>query len=246
MAESSMIIFGVRPVMEALEAGKQFERIFIKRGSDSPVIEQLKTLCDERRVALAEVPIEKLNRMTHGNHQGVVGQMSHIAYISFEDVLDIVATKSTPALLMVLDGVTDVRNFGAIARSAECSGVDAIIVSSKNGAPVNSDAIKSSAGALNIIPICKVGSIRTAVKQLSMNNMQIIAANEKSDAMLWNEDFTKPSVFVMGSEDLGVSKDILKMCDVQVAIPLTGKIGSLNVSVAAGVLLFEAVRQRKA
>ena len=190
-----------------------------------------------------EVPIEKLNRMTRGNHQGVVAQMAAIDYVTVEDILERVPEDETP-LIVVFDGVTDIRNFGGIARSAECAGAHGLIAPLKNSAPVNADAIKTSAGALNVIPVARVGSIRNTLKTLQMEGFQIVAATEKSRKLLYDADFRKPTAIVMGAEDVGISKEVLKLCDEQLAIPLIGHIESLNVSAAAAIMLFEVVRQR--
>lgn len=238
------VIFGVRPIMEAIDAGKEIDRVLLKKGIDSEVIDRLKEMCDEHRIATQYVPVEKLNRMVAGAHQGVVAQISAIEYAEITDVLeDIKAVEGVP-LIVVFDGVTDVRNFGAIARSAECAGAQALIVPMKNAAPVNADAIKTSAGALHIIPVCRVGSLRNTLKMLQMEGMQVVVATEKSTTTLYEADFKKPTVIVMGSEDRGVSNEIIKMCDVRLSIPMVGTIESLNVSAAAAVMLFEAVRQR--
>lgn len=236
-----MVIFGVRPVIEALEAGRELERIFVRKGSDSPVMQRLTSLASERGVDVAYVPVEKLDRMVRGNHQGVAAIMSMIDYASLDDVIERVGSD---AIVVLLDGVTDVRNFGAIARSAECAGADAVVVSAKNGAQVNSEAVKSSAGALNVLPVCRVGSVRNAIRQLKNEGFKIVAATEKSDTPLWAGDLKGRVAIVMGSEDKGISKELLKLCDQQLAIPLKGEISSLNVSVAAGILIFEVIRQR--
>ena len=216
------IIFGIRPVAEAIEAGKQIEKLYIRKGAEGQLMSELRDLCFRHKVRVQEVPVEKLNRLTRGNHQGVVAQISAIEY----------------------DGVTDVRNFGAIARSAECAGAHGLITPLKNSAPVNAEAIRSSAGALTAIPVCRVGSIRNTVKLLQTEGFQIVAATEKSRKLLYDADFRKPTALVMGAEDTGISKEVLKLCDEQLAIPLIGHIESLNVSAAAAVMLFEAVRQR--
>lgn len=244
MEERQLLLFGVRPVMEAIDAEKQIDKVYVKKGSDSPMVVKLIDMCRQFNVNFQEVPIEKLNRLTRGNHQGVVAQMSPIEYFNIEEVLTDVERSGETPLIMLMDSVTDVRNFGAIARSAECAGAHAIIMSSKNSAPVNGEAIRSSAGALTIIPVCRVGSIKLVLKSLSDRGMQLVAASEKSDKVVYDADLTKPSVIIMGSEDKGISKDILKMCDVQVSIPIIGSVESLNVSCAASVILFEAVRQR--
>lgn len=241
MENKNMVIFGVRPVIEALEADKKLERIFVKRGSDSPVMQRLCALASERGVDVTFVPVEKLDRMVRSNHQGVVALMAMIEYASFDAVIENAADDS---LVVVLDGVTDVRNFGAIARSVECAAGDAVIVSAKNGAPVNSESIKSSAGALNILPVCRVGSVRNALRQLKDNGYKIVAATEKSSTPLWSGDLKGRVAIVMGNEEKGISKESLKLCDQQLAIPLQGEISSLNVSVAAGILIFEVLRQR--
>ena len=241
MADKNIVIFGVRPVIEALEAGRELERIFVRKGSDSPVMQRLTSLASERGVDVAYVPVEKLDRMVRGNHQGVAAIMSMIDYASLDDVIERVGSD---AIVVLLDGVTDVRNFGAIARSAECAGADAVVVSAKNGAQVNSEAVKSSAGALNVLPVCRVGSVRNAIRQLKNEGFKIVAATEKSDTPLWSGDLKGRVAIVMGSEDKGISKESLKLCDQQLAIPLKGEISSLNVSVAAGILIFEVIRQR--
>ena len=227
------LVFGIRPVVEAIEAGKQIEKLYIRKGAEGQLMTELRDLCLRYRIRTQEVPVEKLNRLTRGNHQGVVAQISPIGYVELNDILE-----------RVPDGVTDVRNFGAIARSAECAGAHGLIVPLKNAAPVNSEAIRSSAGALTAIPVCRVGSIRNTLKALQAEGYQVVGATEKSRKLLYDADFRKPTALVMGAEDTGISKEVLKLCDEQLAIPMIGKIESLNVSAAAAVLLFEIVRQR--
>ena len=237
------IVFGIRPVVEAIESHKQIEKLYIKRGAEGQLMNELKDLCMRHHLRWQEVPIEKLNRMTRGNHQGVVAQMAAIDYVTVEDILERVPEDETP-MIVVFDGVTDIRNFGGIARSAECAGAHGLIAPLKNSAPVNADAIKTSAGALNVIPVARVGSIRNTLKTLQMEGFQIVAATEKSRKLLYDADFRKPTAIVMGAEDVGISKEVLKLCDEQLAIPLIGHIESLNVSAAAAIMLFEVVRQR--
>ena len=239
----SNLIFGIRPVAEAIEAGKQIEKLYIRKGAEGQLMQELKDLCMRHRLHYQEVPVEKLNRLTRGNHQGVVAQTAAIEYVQLTDILERVPEDETP-LVVLFDGVTDVRNFGAIARSAECAGAHGLIVPMKNAAPVNAEAVKASAGALNRIPVHRAGSIRNTLKYLSETGMQIVAATEKSRTLIYDADLGKPTVIVMGSEDKGISKEVLKLCDVQLAVPIIGSIESLNVSAAAAVLLFEAVRQR--
>lgn len=237
------IVFGIRPVVEAIESHKQIEKLYIKRGAEGQLMNELKDLCMRHHLRWQEVPVEKLNRLTRGNHQGVVAQMAAIDYVTVEDILERVPEDETP-LIVVFDGVTDIRNFGGIARSAECAGAHGLITLLKNSAPVNADAIKTSAGALNVIPVARVGSIRNTLKSLQMGGFQIVAATEKSRKLLYDADFRKPTAIVMGAEDVGISKEVLKLCDEQLAIPLIGHIESLNVSAAAAIMLFEVVRQR--
>lgn len=237
------IIFGIRPVAEAIEARKQIERIYIRKGADGQLMNDLKDLMGRHHIRYQEVPVEKLNRLTRGNHQGVVAQIAAIEYVELNDILERVPEDETP-LIVVFDGVTDVRNFGGIARSAECAGAHGLITPLKNSAPVNGDAIRSSAGALQNIPVCRVGSIRNTLKALQTDGFQIVAATEKSRKLLYDADFRKPTVIVMGAEDKGISKEVLKLCDEQLAIPLIGHTESLNVSAAAAIMLFEVVRQR--
>ena len=241
--EKENIIFGIRPVAEAIEARKQIERIYIRKGAEGQLMNDLKDLMARHHLRWQEVPIEKLNRLTKGNHQGVVAQIAAIDYVEVQDILDRVPEDETP-LIVVFDGVTDVRNFGGIARSAECAGAHGIISSLKNSAPVNADSIRSSAGALTRIPVARVGSIRYTLKSLQAEGFQIVAATEKADTLLFDADLTKPTVLVMGNEETGISKEVLKLCDCKAAIPMVGAIESLNVAAAAAVMLFESVRQR--
>ncbi len=237
------LIFGIRPVAEAIEAGRQIERLYIRKGAEGQLMQELKDLCIRHRVRCQEVPVEKLDRLTRGNHQGVVAQIAAIEYVGLADILERVPDDETP-LIVLFDGVTDVRNFGAIARSAECAGVHGLIAPLKNSAPVNAEAIRASAGALTTIPVCRVGSVRNTLKTLQAEGFQVVAATEKSRRLLYEADLRKPTVIVMGAEDTGISKEVLKMCDERLAIPMIGHIESLNVSAAAAVMLFEAVRQR--
>lgn len=240
MAEN--IIIGTRPVLEALDAGKKIDKVLMKKGIESYITETIAQKAKEASIQVQYVPIEKLNRMTRGNHQGVIAQMSMVEYAEIGEIIEQVEGKN--GLIVVLDSVTDVRNFGAIARSAECAGADALIVSMKNSAPVTAEAIKSSAGALNIIPVCRVGSIRNTLKMLQNSGMRLVAASEKSEKTIFEANLTEPTVIIMGSEDQGISKEVQKLCDELYSIPMLGKIESLNVSAAAAVVLFEAVRQR--
>ena len=237
------LIFGIRPVVEAIEAGREIEKLYIRKGAEGQLMTELRDLCLRHRVRVQEVPVEKLNRLVRGNHQGVVAQIAAIAYVQLDDILERVPDDETP-LVVVFDGVTDVRNFGAIARSAECAGAHGLITPLKNSAPVNAEAIGASAGALTTIPVCRVGSIRNTIKTLQAEGFQVVAATEKSRKLLYDADLRRPTALVMGAEETGISKEVLKLCDERLAIPLIGRIESLNVSAAAAVMLFEVVRQR--
>ena len=237
------LIFGIRPVVEAIEAGREIEKLYIRKGAEGQLMTELRDLCLRHRVHVQEVPVEKLNRLVRGNHQGVVAQIAAIAYVQLDDILERVPDDETP-LVVVFDGVTDVRNFGAIARSAECAGAHGLIAPLKNSAPVNAEAIRASAGALTTIPVCRVGSIRNTIKTLQAEGFQVVAATEKSRKLLYDADLRRPTALVMGAEETGLSKEGLKLCDERLAIPLIGRIESLNVSAAAAVMLFEVVRQR--
>ena len=237
------LIFGIRPVVEAIEAGREIEKLYIRKGAEGQLMTELRDLCLRHRVRVQEAPVEKLNRLVRGNHQGVVAQIAAIAYVQLDDILERVPDDETP-LVVVFDGVTDVRNFGAIARSAECAGAHGLIAPLKNSAPVNAEAIRASAGALTTIPVCRVGSIRNTIKTLQAEGFQVVAATEKSRKLLYDADLRRPTALVMGAEETGISKEVLKLCDERLAIPLIGRIESLNVSAAAAVMLFEVVRQR--
>lgn len=237
------LIFGIRPVVEAIEAGREIEKLYIRKGAEGQLMTELRDLCLRHRVRVQEVPVEKLNRLVRGNHQGVVAQIAAIAYVQLDDILERVPDDETP-LVVVFDGVTDVRNFGAIARSAECAGAHGLIAPLKNSAPVNAEAIRASAGALTTIPVCRVGSIRNTIETLQAEGFQVVAATEKSRKLLYDADLRRPTALVMGAEETGISKEVLKLCDERLAIPLIGRIESLNVSAAAAVMLFEVVRQR--
>ena len=237
------LIFGIRPVVEAIEAGREIEKLYIRKGAEGQLMTELRDLCLRHRVRVQEVPVEKLNRLVRGNHQGVVAQIAAIAYVQLDDILERVPDDETP-LVVVFDGVTDVRNFGAIARSAECAGAHGLIAPLKNSAPVNAEAIRASAGALTTIPVCRVGSIRNTIKTLQAEGFQVVAATEKGRKLLYDADLRRPTALVMGAEETGISKEVLKLCDERLAIPLIGRIESLNVSAAAAVMLFEVVRQR--
>ena len=237
-------VFGIRSVMEAIEAGKEFDKIFIKKGLDGALANELISILRKNQVPFQYVPIEKLNRLSQKNHQGVIALISPISYQNIEMILPQLYEAGETPFIVVLDSITDVRNFGAIARSAECAGAHAIVIPAKGGVSVTADAIKTSAGALHKIPVCRVTDLNSTLKFLQESGLSLLAATEKTDAAYYNADWVGPAALVMGSEDTGISSENLNICDQLVQIPMAGTIGSLNVSVAAGILMFEALKQR--
>ncbi|MDI1356186.1 MAG: 23S rRNA (guanosine(2251)-2'-O)-methyltransferase RlmB [bacterium] len=238
------LIFGMRAVIEALNAGKDIEKILLQKGLSNELYNQLRQALKGQTVPIQFVPPEKLKRVSDKNHQGVIAYLTEITYYNAEELLSQVFEKGKTPLLLILDRVTDVRNFGAIARSAECAGVDFIIIPSRGAAQINGDAIKTSAGALHRMKVCREDNLKTTIEQLKESGLQIVACHEKTDNLIYDADFTKPTAVIMGSEEDGISNEYLKRSDQQVKIPMTGKIASLNVSVATGIVLFEAVKQR--
>ena len=242
--EDESMIYGIRPVMEAIHAGKEIEKILISRGARGELMLELKSLLRESNVVYTEVPPEKLNRLTRKNHQDVICFIASIAYENIENILPLIFEKGETPLILILDRITDVRNFGAIARTAECSGVHAIVIPSRGAAQIQADAVKTSAGALNSIPVCRENNLRSVAEYMKESGLQIIAATEKTSNLHYSVDFTSPCAIIMGSEEDGISSDLLKLADQKIKIPLFGSIQSLNVSVACGVILYEAIRQR--
>ena len=238
------MIFGVRAVIEAIEAGKDIDKILVKRDIQSDLSKELFTALKGKFIPVQRVPVEKINRITRKNHQGVVAFIAAVTYQRTEDIVPTLFEEGKTPLLVMLDGVTDVRNFGAIARTCECAGVDAVIIPAKNSASVNADAMKTSAGALHTLPVCREQSLTATIKYLKESGFKIIAATEKGDYDYTRADYTAPTCIIMGAEDTGIPYDHLSLCDEWVKIPLMGHIASLNVSVAAGILIYEAVRQR--
>lgn len=244
MKEKDTYIFGIHAVKEALLAGKEMDRVLVRRGPASDLMKGLLRELGRRQVPVQQVPVEKLNRITRKNHQGVIAMLSQISYSSIGDILPLVYEKGEEPLVLVLAGVSDVRNFGAIARSAECAGVHAIVVPSMGSAAINADAIKTSVGALHRIPVCRHMDLVQVLKFLRESGLSVVAATEKASDSLYQSGLDGPLAIVLGSEDRGISNALLKDADHWVRIPMKGKISSLNVSVAAGIILFEAVRQR--
>jgi 23S rRNA (guanosine2251-2'-O)-methyltransferase len=242
--ENDSLIFGLRPIIEALRAGKEIERLFVQIGLKNELFGELMSLLKKHDVPFQYVPVEKLNRLTTKNHQGVAGYVSSITYQKIKDVLPIVFESGRTPLILILDRITDVRNFGAIARTAECTGVDAIIIPTKGAAQINADAMKTSTGALHSIPICREENLTETISFLRESGLQVVACTEKTSDMYYQQDYTLPVAIIVGSEENGVSSEYLKTADALAKIPLLGQISSLNVSVATGVVLYEVVRQR--
>lgn len=238
------MIFGIRAVIEAIQAGKEIDKILMRRDMTSELSRELFAALNGMHVPVQYVPLEKLNKLTVKNHQGAIAFISPVAYQRIEDIIPGIYEQGKMPFIVVLDGITDVRNFGAIARTCECAGVDAIVIPSKGGASISADAIKTSAGALLSIPVCREENLGNALKFLVASGIKLVAASEKATKNYTQAILSEPIAFIMGAEDEGVSPDHLRLCDEMVSIPMSGSIASLNVSVATGVLLYEAVRQR--
>ncbi|MDR2919081.1 MAG: 23S rRNA (guanosine(2251)-2'-O)-methyltransferase RlmB [Tannerella sp.] len=238
------IIFGIRAIIEAIQAGKEIDKILVKKDLQGELIKELYSALKDLNIPVQRVPVERLNRITRKNHQGVIAFVSVVTYHRLEDIIPFVFEQGKDPFIVLLDGITDVRNFGAIARTCECAGVDAIVIPSRDSVSVNGDAMKTSAGALNILPVCKEKSINQAIRYLKDCGVTVLAATEKAVKNYTEVSFTGPVAIVMGAEDTGVSPENLRSCDDMIKIPLFGTIGSLNVSVATSILVYEGVRQR--
>ena len=241
--EEKTQIFGLRAIIEAINAGQSLEKVYIQKGLSGPLFSELNGLLKKHTVSTSHVPIEKLNHLSkHQNHQGVIAKISAV---EFYDLEEIYTSNVKNDLFLLLDQITDVRNFGAILRTAECTGVDTVIVPNQGSAPINADAIKTSAGAAFKIPIAKVSHLLDALYFLQAEGVQIVAITEKTEQTIYQLDLNKPTALIMGSEHKGISPAILKIADAKAKIPLLGDIESLNVSVATAVALYEVVRQRQ-
>ena len=242
--ENKDIIFGTRSVIESIQAGKTLDKLLIQKNLANDLIKELVQLCKARNIRFSKVPVEAINRVTRKNHQGVVGFISIVHYASLENVVAGTYEKGETPLLLILDRITDIRNFGAIARSAECAGVHSIVIPTKGSAAINSDAMKTSAGALNYLPICREDNLETSIRYLQDSGIQVVACTEKTESLLYSAHFSQPTAIILGSEENGISPKYLKMVDAKVAIPMAGQIQSLNVAVSAGIAIYEAIRQR--
>lgn len=237
-------LYGMHPVYEAVMSGRQIEKVLFKHGLEGQQFRQLLSELDSRGIPFQFVPAERMAHFRGGKNQGVVAFLARIDYAPFEETVERALQKDKAPLFVLLDGVSDVRNLGAVARTAECAGAAGIILPAKGGAAINADGVKASAGALLRIDVCKTKNLRIPIYYLKEKGFQILAATEKAEGPIYGVDMTKPTAIVMGSEGKGISDSVLALCDVRARIPMKGEIGSLNVSVAASIVLFEAVRQR--
>lgn len=242
----SAIIYGLRSVIEAIHSGEAIDKVFIQRGLQGQLFFELESLVRKNGLSASYVPVEKLNRLSTSNHQGVVAVISPVTFHNFESMVELALGKEKKPLFLLLDGISDVRNFGAIIRTSECSGVDGIIIPKSGAAPLSADAVKTSAGAAFRVPIAKVDHLKDAVFYLQASGIQVVAASEKAEKSIYELQFSEPCAIIMGSEDTGVHHSLLKIADVQARLPMLGEIGSLNVSVACGIILYEVLRQRLA
>ena len=244
LMEKSDMIYGTRAVIEAIRGGKEIEKIMIQSGLSNDLIKELIALARDHQAPYTFVPQEKLKKFTTKNHQGVICILTPITYASLDNLIDRAYTEGREPFLLMLDRITDVRNFGAIARTAECAGVDGIVIGEKGNAPITSDAMKTSAGALNHLAVCREKDLKKTMRNLRENGIRVIAVTEKSKTSIFNTALTGPIALLLGSEEDGISDSLLRDADELVMIPMKGKIGSLNVSVAAGIAVYEIVRAR--
>ncbi|MBL7848385.1 MAG: 23S rRNA (guanosine(2251)-2'-O)-methyltransferase RlmB [Cyclobacteriaceae bacterium] len=242
--EKSDMVYGTRAVIEAARSGRQVEKVFLQAGINNDLMKELVSALKEHGIPFSWVPAEKLNRLTSKNHQGAVGFLSAVQYASLQPIIDHAYSEGRTPFLLLLDRITDVRNFGAVARTCECAGLDAIVIEEKGNAPVTSDAIKTSAGALHHLPVCRVKSLKQTMKELRDNGIQVVACTEKAAQDIYSADLSGPTALLLGSEEDGIAAPLLKDADLLVKIPMRGKIESLNISVAAGVAIYETLRQK--
>lgn len=239
------LLIGTRPLIEAIQAEKEIDKILIQKGLNSSTFKELWPLIKDHNIPFQYVPQEKLNRITRKNHQGIVAFTSQVVFQDYQEIVIKAFERGEDPLILVLDRVTDVRNFGAICRTAECTGVHAILIPSRGSAPINYDALKTSAGALNHMAICREANLKEALTWLKDYGLSIVGCTEKADDLSYETELKGPVALIMGSEENGISPEYLKICNSKVKLPMLGKIGSLNVSVATGALLYELIRQRQ-
>jgi 23S rRNA (guanosine2251-2'-O)-methyltransferase len=238
------MIYGTRAVIEAIRAGRDIENVLIQKGVRNELIDQLQDEVRKQGVSFSYVPEQKLTGLTGKNHQGVIAILSSVHFESLENIVHKVFSEGNDPFLLILDRVTDVRNFGAIVRTAETAGIHAILIPEKGSAPISADAMKTSAGALNFVPVCRTKNLKQTLRELKNSGIKLVACTEKGAEVLYKLDLSGPLALIMGSEEDGISPDILREANDLAKIPMTGQIHSLNVSVAAGIALYEAVRQK--
>lgn len=244
MISKSDYIFGIRAVIEAIESGKSIDKVLVRKDLSGELAHELLAKVKEYGVLMQRVPQERLNRITMKNHQGVIAMISPVTYHKLENLLPSLYEEGRTPFIVLLDGLTDTRNFGAIGRTCDCAGVDGIVIPERNSVSVTPDAVKTSAGGLFYVPVCRERDVISAVRFLKESGVKVVAASEKGAQDYTELDMTVPVAIVMGSEDVGISQEVLRLCDEIATIPMLGNIGSLNVSVAAGVLIYDVVRQR--
>lgn len=242
--EDENLIYGIRAVIEAIDAERQLNKILIQQGLQGEIFKELNNKLKGTEIVSQMVPIEKLNKLTRNNHQGVIAFASPVAYQKLEDIIQSTIDRGEKPMIFILDRITDVRNLGAIARSAECHGVHALVIPARGNAGITADAIKTSAGALNKIPVCRENHLKDAILLLQQSGVKVVSCTEKTDQLLYDADLSESIAIIMGSEEDGVSKEYIKVSDDKVKIPMQGTIESLNVSVSAGIVMYEVNRQR--
>lgn len=244
MKDSNQYIFGLRAVIEALDSGQEIDKLLIKKDLNSDLSRELLDKARSCQVPVQRVPVERINRITHKNHQGVIAFRSVVTYYKLEQIVPMLFDAGDNPFMVILDGITDVRNFGAIARTCDCAGVNAIVIPERGSVSVNADAVKTSAGALNYVPVCREHNLVDAVRFLKDSGFCIVGTSDKNACNFTEIDYTIPVAIILGSEDLGISHELMKLCDKRAVIPEFGHINSLNVSVAGGIMMYEVVRQR--
>ena len=244
MIDNTQYIYGIHAVLEAIDAGKDIDKILLSKTLNAETAQEIAERARQLRVPVQRVPVQKIDRITRRNHQGVIAMLAAVTYYRVEDLVPQLFDDGENPFVVVLDGVTDVRNFGAVARTCDCAGVSAIIIPDRESVSVNADAVKTSAGALNYLPVCREHNLVNAVKLLRDSGFKIVGTSDKNSTPYTQGDYTGPVAIILGSEDKGISPEILKLCDTQVLIPEFGHINSLNVSVAGGIIIYEVVRQR--
>jgi len=244
MIDKTQYIYGIHAVLEAIDAGKDIDKILLSKTLNAETAQEISDRARDLRVPVQRVPVQKIDRITRRNHQGVLAMMAAVSYYRVEDLVPQLFDDGENPFVVVLDGVTDVRNFGAVARTCECAGVSAIVIPDRESVSVNADAVKTSAGALNYLPVCRERNLVNAIKFLRNSGFKVVGTSDKQQLPYTRADYTGPVAIVLGAEDKGISPEIMKLCDTQVLIPEFGHINSLNVSVAGGIMIYEVVRQR--